>query len=91
MTGLLGCVYGEDMAVIYGLFDPRNPIELEFCRYIGKTTKPGQRLRQHISDARSGGDRYIRRWIRTVLQENLRPVLEVLEEVSDDEWQQKEK
>src|ERR1039458_3154905 len=69
------------MAVIYGLFDPRRPLWLWEVRYVGQTIviDVQARLRQHISDAKRGGDRYLYRWIRSLLQAEVRPHMQILE------------
>jgi len=73
---------------IYGLFDPRT-YEL---RYIGKADNPKGRLREHIKRAKSAKARltYTCYWIRELLSENLKPSIEILEEVPLDSWQQAE-
>jgi len=77
------------MIYIYGLFDPRN-LEL---RYIGRTLHLDARLKQHIADARHGRDRnsHKNHWIRQLLNEDLVPAMEVLEECTEDNWQESEK
>lgn len=73
------------MSVIYGLFDPRKPLLLWEVRYIGQTTvAPRIRLIHHVSDAKRG-DRYIDRWVRSLVREGVRPVIQVLETVEDSE------
>lgn len=74
---------------IYGLFDPRN----YSLRYIGKSDNPNLRLKQHIKEARHSKkrNRYVASWIRQLLSEDLQPDMEVLEECTQDNWQESEK
>lgn len=76
------------MIYIYGLFDPGN-LSL---RYIGKTDNIGFRLDGHIRRARhrNGNNRYKDNWIRQLLSEGLEPAIEVLEECTEDNWQEVE-
>lgn len=70
------------MVSIYGLIDP---ISNEL-RYIGKTVDLNRRYRRHISE-RYLHDSYKDRWIRKLVDENLKPELLIIDEVSDFEWQ----
>lgn len=68
------------MAIIYGLFDPREPLFLWEVRYIGQTTKtPSRRLAQHVWTAKRGGESYLLRWIRSLLRDGVRPHVRILE------------
>lgn len=64
---------------IYGLFDPRQPLDLDQCRYIGQTTAtPQRRLSTHVAVARSQSNarRYhVVTWIRSLLRDEVRPVV----------------
>lgn len=46
-------------------------------RYVGKTSRPKQRLACHVSDAKCGKCRYVMNWIRSLLSIGLRPVMQV--------------
>lgn len=74
---------------IYGLWDPRD----SRLRYIGKTNDPNTRLKHHLSAARLKAKRKNRlwHWIRSLLDEGLKPELEVLVEVPFGEWESEEK
>lgn len=77
-----------NLVTLYGLVDPRN----DQVRYIGKSVDPPRRLNQHLREARkSESQDYKSRWIRTLLAINLLPVLTVLEVVTSDEWQARER
>ena len=73
-------------SVIYGLFDPRVPIELSNVRYIGQTTiEEEDRLTDHINAAiRANPDYPVYKWIRKVLAGDARPIVRVLETVTTD-------
>ncbi len=74
---------------IYGLWDPH-----DMClRYIGKSNNPFMRLSYHISLAKHHKGKGFRRinWIKSLLNDNLLPVMEILEECDEDNWQEIEK
>ena len=72
---------------IYGFFD-RATGE---CRYIGKTTRPVDRLSWYYQHVCRGGDTYILRWLRKRMEENRLPILEILEVASSSTWRAQEK
>ena len=67
---------------IYGLIDPQT------CRlrYIGKSDNPQSRLAQHISDTRHRRNTHCSTWIRSLLAKEIRPTIEVIDEVLISEW-----
>jgi hypothetical protein len=68
---------------IYALIDPRN----DKVKYIGKSNTPRQRTIDHISEARVSKDKYKKlQWIRSLLKEGLKPTLEILDEVCENQW-----
>lgn len=69
---------------IYGLFDPRN-LEL---RYIGRAKNPQNRFYRHIHEARKSTATHKSAWIRGLLNDNLKPAIEILEECTEDNWQE---
>lgn len=70
---------------IYALVDPRS-FEI---RYIGKTVSPPRRLLSHIYNAK-----YQRfhneRWVYSLVTQDMKPVMEILEVVTTDEADEKE-
>ena len=73
---------------IYGLWDPRDGR----LRYIGKSNKPKERLTNHLRAARKkGATTHLRCWLIGLMDEGEKPLLEVLEEVSRDSWQEVER
>jgi hypothetical protein len=74
-------------AYIYILKCPEGNI-----RYVGKTINPKKRLSSHISEAkRNKGRRYVLNWIQSLISKSLLPVIEIIEECDDDNWQEREK
>lgn len=74
---------------IYALYDPRN---IEDIRYIGKADNLQKRLSQHISSSLKGGN-FKDEWIRSLINENTKPEIKILEEVAYDdpiEWEDRE-
>lgn len=74
---------------IYQLRDPRTMA----IRYVGIAANPRRRLASHVAEAKNGRKNrpinHRSRWIRTLLQLGLRPVLEVIE--STDNWALRER
>lgn len=78
----------EKHTFIYSLSDPRT----EAVRYVGKANVPKRRLRAHINHARSGkGTWHSAAWVRSLLDDDIEPILGVLEEVPFEEWQAAER
>lgn len=71
---------------IYGLFDPRN-LEL---RYIGRASNPRNRLYRHVHEAKVSTITHKNAWIRGLLNNRLYPAIEVLEECTEENWQEVE-
>lgn len=71
---------------IYILKDQNNNI-----RYVGKTTNIKRRLYSHIAEAKlNKSKRYVLNWIRQLLLNNQKPILEVIEECNENNWQERE-
>jgi DNA-binding transcriptional regulator YiaG len=67
---------------VYGLADPRNP---DVVVYVGVTRKPLEiRLRQHLQDSQSTTEEK-KKWIASLKQEGITPVIFELEECEDSE------
>lgn len=76
--------------LIYTLIDPKTNL----VRYVGQTTKKlEQRLSAHINKAKNSSNKTTHKntWIKSLINENLRPIIKLVEVVSDDEWKEKEK
>lgn len=73
------------MIYIYTLEDPRT----DEVRYVGKTINPKDRLRHHISKARTSKSpkEHSKRWIKSLLNENLLPKMKILLLVESKEWE----
>lgn len=73
---------------IYALRDPRN----SQIRYIGKTIQnPRDRLAAHIRQAKRENKSHRDRWILQVLADGKKPTYEIVEEATDDNWEDREK
>lgn len=71
---------------IYSLKDP----ETNEIRYIGKTTNIKTRLKAHIT--RSKHNTYhSARWVQSVIKRGLKPIIELVEECTEDNWVEREK
>jgi len=67
---------------IYILIDPRNG----HVRYVGKTNNPLKRLSKHISVAKKSTKSHKNAWIKGLLNDNFKPILEVIDEIDEKDW-----
>jgi len=73
---------------IYSLNDP----DSLSVRYIGKTMNLKKRLSSHINEAkRCKGRRYVLNWIKSLLDINKKPIINIIEECTQDNWEEKER
>lgn len=76
------------MPYIYALANP----DTGEIRYVGKTIKSiSKRKAQHIYSSRHGEAGHKAKWIRALLADGKLPEVVLLEEVSDSEWEEKER
>lgn len=75
------------MEKIY-IYSLKNPITNEI-RYIGKTGDLHRRLQNHISHSKNLNTR-VGNWIKSLIKDNLLPIIEIIEECNEDIWQEKE-
>jgi hypothetical protein len=68
---------------IYGLYDP----ETRELRYVGKTNNLAKRLWHHIRDARKGQRTHKATWTRKLLRNNLKPIISIIQETTEEDWQ----
>ena len=74
------------MTAIYLLRDPRD----KKVKYIGKSMTPEIRFKKHINYAKKSQRKtYVYCWIKSLLNINLKPVMEIIEWT--DNWQEREK
>lgn len=72
---------------IYGLYDP----ETKELRYVGKANNLSSRLWCHIRDAKGGQRTHKATWIRKLLSQELKPIISVIWETTEQGWQEDEK
>lgn len=60
-------------------------------KYIGKSNNPKERLRAHTWSGKRTQSSHKRNWVDKLKSNNLRPMLLVLEEVTLENWKEKEK
>lgn len=66
---------------IYELIDPLN----NQTRYIGKSVDPETRFHQHLTKLYRITHKI--NWIKSLLKENLKPILNIIDEVPNSEWE----
>ena len=72
---------------IYSLSDP----DTNEIRYIGKTNNLKYRLWAHIHEAKYDlRNQHKCNWIKTLLNKDKKPIIEIVEEVSMNDWQSRE-
>ncbi len=72
---------------IYVLKDPKT----DEVQYVGRSTQPETRYRQHIYAARKPGKKDIKTsWIRSLLDKNQKPVLEIIDQCEPGEAKNQE-
>jgi hypothetical protein len=75
------------LVYIYALCEPNS----EIIRYVGKTANsPEQRLRSHLAPSSLKPKNHRTDWLRSLVKQGLKPALFVLEETTDDCWQEAE-
>lgn len=72
---------------IYGL---RNEKSLEY-RYIGKTSRPDKRLKEHLNEKIRKFSYYKLNWVQESIKNSEKIVLDIIDTVDEDIWQEKEK
>ncbi len=73
---------------IYVLRDPRN----NQIRYVGKTIqKINDRLTSHIRGAKRENNSHKNRWILQIIRDGYIPIIEKIEDVNENNWQEREK
>ena len=60
-------------------------------RYIGKARNPKKRLWGHVSEAKKGANTHKNNWLNKLLSEGKRPKVEVVEETTDEKWEERER
>jgi group I intron endonuclease len=75
------------MKIIY-IYSLKHPITNE-VRYIGKTTSPKRRYNEHIYKLNKNDHKT--NWIKSLLSQGLKPIMEVVEESNENIWEEREK
>lgn len=78
--------------VKYKIYCLKHPITLEI-KYIGVTTvELNMRLSQHIHTGKNPLKRgtIVSKWIYSLLKENLKPIMELIEECDENNWEERE-
>ncbi len=70
---------------IYKLIDPITNLP----RYIGKTGNLKNRLNNHLSSSKKRNN-YLSNWIKSLLKQDLLPIIEIIEECSLENWEERE-
>ena len=72
---------------IYTLVDPiTNEV-----RYVGRSVNPKKRYHRHLSESRYGTRSHKKAWVRSLIQQDQKPILEIIETVPPDlPWQPRE-
>ena len=73
--------------MIYYIYTLKHPITNE-VRYVGKTINIQRRYKQHLYDKRHS---HKASWIKSLKAENLKPILTVIEECTEENWIEREK
>ena len=71
-----------DHTFIYSLEYPEGNV-----RYIGKSNNPKKRFNSHLKDAIKFTHSHKLAWINSLLKEDKKPILKIIDEVSMDNWQ----
>lgn len=71
---------------IYSLSDPTT----KEVRYIGKTNNVKRRYNEHLIGKKIPLNNHKDNWIRTLTSKNLKPILNVIEEVTNEDWGERE-
>ena len=76
----------ESVVYIYTLTDPlTNEI-----RYVGKTTNPKRRFKQHLNQAKEK-NLYSKRWIQGLLEQGHEPIMTIIEKINREQWRERER
>lgn len=74
---------GMKKTFIYALKDPVTGL----IRYIGKSDAPKKRLCRHLNGAKTGEKCHRSDWLRYLQSKNQKPLIEIVDEVPESEWQ----
>ena len=69
---------------VYVLTDPRYPDDV---RYVGVTNNPKIRLQSHIDSCKRHNN-HRTCWIKSLLNNNVKPIMTIIDETNDENWEQ---
>ncbi len=69
---------------IYQLESPTGEV-----RYVGATTDPKRRYQEHLNGIKQG--RYLKLWVQSLLRDNQKPTMFIIEETDWANWQKRER
>jgi len=67
---------------IYFLRDPKTLV----VKYVGISSNPQKRLIRHFMNAREGQKYPVYFWLRELLQDNLKPIVNIIQKVEEVDW-----
>jgi len=68
------------------IYTLKDPVTNE-VRYVGKANDPNKRILDHIKECKSSNTSHKISWIKSLLNRNLKPIVEILDEVPSNEWE----
>jgi hypothetical protein len=77
----------EKVIYIYSLADPNT----NMVRYIGKSINPKRRYNEHINNCYKSSNNHKDNWIKLLLSDNQKPIMNIIEETTIDIWGEREK
>lgn len=76
---------------VYKIYVLKCPLE-DKIRYVGVTVNLlSARLSQHLHDARKNRGNYKVHWLKTLINKNIKPTIELIETCDENNWQEREK
>jgi predicted GIY-YIG superfamily endonuclease len=77
----------KEIIYIYALIDPNTNL----VRYVGKTNKPKDRYNQHINNCYRSKNNHKDNWIKLLLSNDQKPIMDIIEESTIENWSEREK
>lgn len=77
----------DEIVYIYALLDPNT----DEVRYVGKTNDIERRYREHLNIKKHPKSNHKNCWVKSLMNQGLKPSIIVLEESTNNNWQEREK